>query len=486
MRSKILIVDDNHALLLGMQRLLAEFYDTTAVTTGADALNRMQTEDFDLCLIDLAMPEMDGLELLRLARGTGKLKAAIMMSGSGTIESAVHAVKLGATDFIEKPVHPERLFLSIANTLRFERLANAHVKLLAEAGYEDEMLGTSSALKKVRKLIGKVAPTEASVLIMGENGTGKELVAKAIHRQSRRSQKPYIKLNCGAIPKDLIESELFGHEKGAFTGANAQRAGRFELADGGTLLLDEIGDMPLQMQTKLLRVLQDGEFERVGGSQTLNVDVRVLAATNRDLKTMVKTGEFREDLYYRLHVFPIPVPPLRLRSGDVALIATTCARRAGMRNRGEPVVFTPEALLMLSGHPFPGNVRQLVNLVEQLTILIEGLTIQASDVTLVLPTPTPADMRLAAPLKPLAEPVVASGRSIDNVTEESLEKERLVTAMQVANGKKGTAADILGMSRSTLWRKLRAHGIQADKSPKDDDSSDGETDTARSNGSSAA
>jgi len=464
MRSKILIVDDNQALLLGLQRLLTEHYDTTAATSGAEALERMQVEDFDLCLIDLAMPEMDGLELLRRARGTGKLKSAIMMSGSGTIESAVHAVKLGAADFIEKPVRPERLFLSIANALRFERLADAHERLLAEASFEDEMIGESQALETVRKLIRKVAPTEASVLIMGENGTGKELVAKAIHRQSRRSGKPYIKLNCGAIPKDLIESELFGHEKGAFTGANSRRAGRFELANGGTLLLDEIGDMPLQMQTKLLRVLQDGEFERVGGSETLNVDVRVLAATHRDLKSMVQRGDFREDLYYRLHVFPIPVPPLRERGGDLALIAAHCADRSGKRNRGEPVTFTEDGLEALRGHSFPGNIRQLLNLVEQLTILIEGNTITSADVRIALPTPNPADTRVLGPASP-----VPLDSNI-GVTEETLERDRLIKAMDAAGGRKAAAAEILGVSRSTLWRKLRAHGIAGKKTnPGSDD-----------------
>jgi len=462
MRSNILIVDDNQALLLGLQRLLTEHYDTTAVTSGAEALERMQIEDFDLCLIDLAMPEMDGLELLRQARGTGKLKSAIMMSGSGTIESAVHAVKLGAADFIEKPVRPERLFLSIANALRFERLADAHERLLSEASFEDEMIGDSAALEAVRKLIRKVAPTEASVLIMGENGTGKELVAKSIHRQSRRSGKPYIKLNCGAIPKDLIESELFGHEKGAFTGANSRRAGRFELADGGTLLLDEIGDMPLQMQTKLLRVLQDGEFERVGGSDTLHVDVRVLAATHRDLKNMVNRGEFREDLYYRLHVFPIPVPPLRDRDGDLALIATHCADRSGKRNRGQAVVFTEDGLEALRAHSFPGNVRQLLNLVEQLTILIEGNTITSADVRIALPTPSPTDIRLHSPANlPLDVNI--------GVTEETLERDRLIKAMDAAGGRKAAAAELLGVSRSTLWRKLRAHGIAGRKNTTDPD-----------------
>ncbi len=466
MRSKILIIDDNQALLQGYQRLLKEHYHTTGVTSGAEALSLLQMEEFDLCLIDLAMPGMDGLEVLRLARGTGRVKAAIMMSGSGTIEAAVDAVKLGATDFLVKPVPPERLFLTIANTLRFERLADAHERLLAEATYEDEMIGESAALESVRKLIRKVAPTEATVLITGENGTGKELVAQSLHRQSRRAANTYIKLNCGAIPKDLIESELFGHEKGAFTGANSRRAGRFELADGGTLLLDEIGDMPLQMQTKLLRVLQDGEFERVGGSETLTVDVRVLAATNRDLKAMVQSGTFREDLYYRLHVFPIPVPALRDRVGDVALIAKHFAERSGQRNRGKPVTFTDDALQLLSDHTFPGNVRQLVNLVEQLTILIEGSAVTAADVALALPTPTPAGMRLSGP------EVSIEPSNMTSVTEESLERERLIKAMRTAGGRKAAAAELLGVSRSTLWRKLRQHGIANRKEAVSDEPND--------------
>lgn len=453
MKSRILIVDDNEALVRGLSRMLGRHYDVTGVISGEDALEDLAKNSYDLLLTDLAMPSMDGLELLKQVRALGRTEAVVMMSGSGTIEAAVDAVKLGAADFLEKPVRRERLLQSIKTTLALGKLTAAHERLLAEQEPGDVMLGNSAALDRVRKLISKVAPTEGRVLITGENGTGKELVASSVHKLSRRCEKPFVKLNCSAVPNELIESELFGHKKGAFTGAVTDRKGRFELADGGTLFLDEVGDTPHSMQAKLLRVLQDGTFTPVGSASGKTVDVRVIAATNKDLQQMVDDGEFREDLYYRLNVFPIHMPPLRQRIDDVPLLAQHFADASARRNRNESIGFTDAALRALSEHDYPGNIRQLQNIVERLTILAEDAMISEEDVRTTLP-----QRRSRTDALPLqSQALLAAG-----ITQTDLERQRLIEAMQKMGGRKAEAAKELGMSRSTLWRKLKQHGITQD------------------------
>src|SRR5688572_10843402 len=314
MTARILIVDDEPDILHAFERILTtETHDVETSSSAEEALEALDRLSFDLVLTDLSMPRMDGFELLTRMRQRGDATPTLVISGAGTVESAVRAIRLGALDFLEKPVHRERLVLTVQNALRYAQLQEVHGRLQADISYERTLIGRGPAMQRLIGLIGRVAPSDGRVLITGENGTGKELVAAAIHAGSARNSGPFVKLNCGAVARDLVESELFGHEKGAFTGAVTARKGRFEIADGGTLLLDEIGDMPMPMQVKLLRVLQEGQFERVGGGRTLKVDVRVLAATNRDLGAMVREGSFREDLYYRLNVVTLQVPPLRER-----------------------------------------------------------------------------------------------------------------------------------------------------------------------------
>ena len=443
---RILIVDDNEALVRGLSRTLSRHYEIRSALSAEEAMDIIADEEFDLFLLDLAMPGMSGLEFLEEARALKRTEAAVMMSGSGTIEAAVHAVKLGASDFIEKPVRPGRLLVCISNAIKARNDTGEEPSGITRS--TSQMIGESPAIAHVRRLIAKVARTEGRVLITGENGTGKELVAQAIHDASRRAKGPFVKLNCSAVPKDLIESELFGHEKGSFTGAAARRIGRFEMAHEGTLFLDEVGDMPLAMQAKLLRVLQDGEFERIGGNSTLAVDTRVLAATNRDLPAMVGAGEFREDLYYRLNVFPIQTPPLRDRIDDIPLLAEHFAARAGDRNRGELVRLTQGALAALKEFSFPGNVRQLQNIIERLTILIEADEISEQDVRMTVPQD--------APTRPPAADAAPSDLLRAGITGEDLERQRIVEALQQVGGRKTEAADLLGMSRSTLWRRMRA------------------------------
>jgi DNA-binding NtrC family response regulator len=450
-KSRILIVDDNEALVRGLSRTLSRHYDVEGTLSAEEALTVLVDQQFDLMLIDLSMPGMNGLELLAKLRSLDRKETAVMMSGSGTIQAAVTAVKLGAADFIEKPVRPHRLLVCLDNALRHGPADDVDLHT-SDRKTSKAMIGTSPSIQHVRTLIAKVAPTEGRVLITGENGTGKELIATAIHAQSPRSGAPFIKLNCSAVPSDLIESELFGHERGAFTGASQRRIGRFELADGGTLFLDEVGDMPLAMQAKLLRVLQDGEFERVGGGVTIAVNVRVIAATNRDLPAMVDTGDFREDLYYRLNVFPIHTPTLRDRINDVPLLARHFAAASGDRNRGTPVQLTDGALRALQEQHYPGNIRQLQNIVERLTILIDAHEITEQDVRMSLPQSRPP----TASLPPVPTDVLAAG-----ITETDLERQRIVEALQGAGGRKTEAADLLGMSRSTLWRRMRALGLAA-------------------------
>lgn len=447
MSVRILIVDDNEALVRGLTRTLRNHFQVEGAHSAEVALDVLDLHSFDLILMDLSMPGMSGIQLLQTIRDMGRTELVIMMSGSGSIESAVHALKLGASDFIEKPVRPEMLLVSIRNAMKKSTLDPAPERQVPSKPPTERMIGDSEAMQRIRRLIQRVAPTEGRVLITGQNGTGKELVASAIHEHSSRASGPFIKLNCSAIPADLIESELFGHEKGAFTGAYGRRKGRFELADGGTLFLDEVGDTPLTMQAKLLRVLQDGQFERIGGGTTLHVDVRVLAATNRELPQMVADGKFREDLYYRLNVFPIEMPPLTQRVGDVPALARHFAVVAGMRNRGEALQLSDGAVACLQEHDFPGNVRELQNIVMRLSILADGAEISESDVRLALPS---------IPRPPRAEPssVVPPG-----VTAEELERQRIVAALQESGGRKARAADLLGMSRSTFWRKMKQHGL---------------------------
>ena len=447
-RSSLLVIDDEPNILATVRRALElEDYRVEVAGSGDLGLQKLDEHDIDLVLLDVVMPGRSGLEVLPLIREKHPDVFVVMMSGNATIETAVQATKGGAHDFIEKPLGSDKLLLTIQNTLSFSKLSKENAKLRARAQAELAMIGSSAAMRSIFDKIAKTAPTNGRVLITGSNGTGKELVARAIHERSRRDEGPFIKLNCAAIPSELIESELFGHEKGAFTGATQQRRGKFELADGGTLFLDEVGDMNPSAQAKVLRVLQESELERVGGSETLRVDVRVLAATNKNLEEEIAAGRFREDLYYRLNVVPIEVPPLRTRREDIAglvehFLTTVCAANDRKTKR-----IAPGAVSLLMQYDWPGNVRELKNMVERLVILTgEQELIDEADVQDALPTVkrVKSSFERGVPLKDL---VAAAERDI------------ILEALAASNHHISNTAKELHLERSHLYKKMKALGI---------------------------
>src|SRR5512147_1910481 len=381
MSALVLVVDDEKNIQVTLSRALSMAgYAVETAGGGREALEKIAALPVDVVVMDVRMPDLDGLAVLEKARETRPELPVIIMSGHGSIETVRSAFKLGAFDYLEKPItEKDKLLVAVKNALALQSLRAENDALRREAGAL-EMVGSGPAMQRLFEIIGRAGPSEGRVLITGENGSGKELVARALHEHSRRREGPFVKLNCAAVPAELIESELFGHERGAFTGAVAARRGKFELADGGTLFLDEVGDMPAAMQAKVLRVLQEGEFERVGGQQTLRCDVRVVAATNKDLGAEVKAGRFREDLFYRLAVVPIHAPPLRERREDVPALAERFLSEACERNGRRPMRLAREAVAALQAHAWPGNVRELRNLVERLAILSDGPEIGAADV----------------------------------------------------------------------------------------------------------
>jgi DNA-binding NtrC family response regulator len=402
----------------------------------------------DAILSDVVMPEMDGLSFLAAAREKAPHVPVILMSGQASLETAVKATRLGALDFVEKPVGLDRLLLTLRNALRLDRLQRENAELRRYWHDELALIGDSPEMAALRGRVERVAAADAPILVLGENGTGKELVARAIHELSPRRAQPFVKMNCAAVPAELVESELFGHEKGAFSGAAAQRRGRFEQADGGTLFLDEIGDMPPPMQAKLLRVLQDGEITRVGGSAVIKVDVRVLSATNQDLDTALASGRFREDLLYRINPVSIRLPPLRERAGDIPALAGHFAAAAAQRNHWKPRSFSPDALAVLRQQPWKGNVRELRNVVERVLILSDADPIGPDDVRAALPGAAGARAGAAAPVEgELAELV------------ERYEREVIRQRLKHAGGHVTNAARSLGLERSHLYKKCKQLGI---------------------------
>jgi two-component system nitrogen regulation response regulator NtrX len=435
----ILIVDDERNILASLAGALGrEGYAVETAATMAEARAKLR-ESFDALLLDVRLPDGSGVDLLAEVRESAPDTVVVMMSGHATIETAVRATRLGAFDFLEKPVSLERLLVILAHATRARALEAENRRL--RGAWAGSIVGRSAAIERVLGEIEKAGPAGARVLIQGENGTGKELVARALHAASPRRAMPFVAVNCSAIPEELIESELFGHERGAFTGATQSRRGRFEEAHGGTLFLDEIADLSPRAQTKLLRVLQESELTRVGGSRSVRVDVRVIAATNRDLQGLVKDGAFREDLYFRLAVVPIVVPPLRERPADIPLLVESFAGELG---RGRRRRFSREALDLLAGYPFPGNVRELRNLVERLLIMNEDETLGPAAVRAVLPpgagAPGSDDARLA-----------------DAV--QAFERRTIERAIDEAGGNVTRAAARLGLERSHLYKKMRRLGM---------------------------
>ncbi|MBM3167769.1 MAG: sigma-54-dependent Fis family transcriptional regulator [Bacteroidetes bacterium] len=378
--SKILLIDDERSIRISLREILEyENYEVLEAQDGIEGLQKIKKEEFDLVLCDVKMPKMDGIEVLEQAKNLEKCPQFIMISAHGSIETAVEATKKGAFDFIPKPPDLNRLLLTVRNALEKKQLVNETKILRGKLSKKFDMVGNSPALSRVRDTIEKVAPTDARVLITGQNGTGKELVAHWIHQKSRRIEAPYVAVNCAAIPSELIESELFGHEKGAFTSAHKQRVGKFEQAQGGSIFLDEIGDMSLSAQSKVLRALQENVINRVGSDKDIKVDVRVLAATNKDLKKEIESGRFREDLYHRLSVILIQVPPLKERKEDIPLLIEKFLGDISQENGNAPKKIHPDAVKKLQEFPWTGNIRELRNVVERLVILGDS-TISLEDV----------------------------------------------------------------------------------------------------------
>jgi len=453
-RAKILILDDEPNILVSLSRAL-ELEDYTVITAKnvAEAEVAFKTSNPDLGVFDVKLPDGDGIALMQALKSAGDQTPIIVMSGHGSIDDAVRAIQVGAVDFLEKPIGQDRLLLTIANTLELSRLQTENQVLLDEAHEAyggGEILGRSKTIAQLVEQIGRVAKSEGRVLITGENGTGKELVARAIHTASHRAGRPFVSLNCAAVPAELIESELFGHEKGAFTGAVAKKAGKFERAHRGTLFLDEVGDMPANMQAKLLRVLQTGELERVGGNATITVDVRVLAATNKDLETEIAEGRFREDLYYRLNVVPLTSPPLRERKDDIPLLAERFLAEAAAQNRRTPPKLTPRAMALLTHHDYPGNVRELRNLTERIVILAPPELQELDE----------PHIRDLVPTKAAKSPV--GFRRDVKLSELVHEAERAIVleALEANDHVIVDTARSLGVERSNFHKKLKALGLR--------------------------
>jgi len=446
--ARILIVDDEESIRRSLAGLLSdEGFEVTTASDGEAALAALREDgaELDLMLLDIAMPRRDGMQVLEEVRAQGTDLPVVMMSGHGNIETAVRATRLGAFDFIEKPLSAEKLLLTLQHALDHRRLSSENQRLRAAALRAHEILGDSEPMQKLKQQIAQAAPTNGWVLITGENGTGKELVARQIHVQSRRAAEPFVEVNCAAIPEELIESELFGHEKGAFTGAIARKRGKFELAHRGTLFLDEIADMSLKTQAKVLRVLQEHKFERVGGTEPIEVDVRVIAATNKDLEREIAAGNFREDLYYRLAVIPFQVPPLRERREDVPVLASAFVEEFCAESGTHAKEIAPRAMDALQSYAWPGNVRELRNLMERLVLMTPNARIVPDDL--------PESLRAAdAHVGPEATTLDEARRAF--------EREYLLGKLREHGWNVSRTAEAVGLARESLSRKIRALKIE--------------------------
>ncbi|MFW6051681.1 MAG: sigma-54-dependent transcriptional regulator [Myxococcota bacterium] len=448
-RGRILIVDDEANAREALAELLAdEGYDTATAADGQHALRALPSVDPDVVLTDLKMPGLDGIGLLEQGRALAPHAAFVVMTAFGSIETAVEAIKKGAENYVTKPLEMDAVTAMVGRALEKARLSREAAELRQQLHQKfsfEHILGDHPSMQRVMKVVGQVAPSRATVLIQGESGTGKELIASAIHHNSTRRDKAFVKLNCAALAENLLESELFGHERGSFTGATQRREGRFKQADGGTLFLDEVSEIPQPVQVKLLRFLQEKEFERVGGNETLGVDVRVVAATNRNLHEMVQEGRFREDLYYRLDVVQIDVPPLRARRSDIPLLAHHFLGVYSRENEREIHGFSDDALRALVAYPWPGNVRELENAVERAVVLCEGDTIGVEH----LPSATGSNVGQDV------------GMLIPGVSMAELERMAIMQTLDAVGGSTAKAAEMLGISRRKIQYRLKEWGISS-------------------------
>jgi two-component system nitrogen regulation response regulator NtrX len=441
----ILIVDDEPAIQSALRGVFEdEGYRVTAVGSGTEAIGAVGDEMPDIVFLDIWMPGLDGLETLAEIKRVRPELAVIMISGHATIETAVKATRLGAYDFIEKPLSLDKTLVTVTRALEHTRLTTENASLRERLDERSQIIGESAIMRALREQIAMAAPTNGRVLIYGENGSGKELVARAVHALSIRREHAFVEVNCAAIPEELIESELFGHEKGAFTGAHSRRRGRFELSDGGTIFLDEIGDMSLKTQAKVLRALEEQSFERVGGKDTIKVDVRVIAASNRDLPSLIRHGRFRDDLFYRLNVIPIEVPPLRARTEDIPLLIDHFIRVFSADNGKRVKTLSGEALAYFLAYDWPGNVRELRNMVERLVIMAPRDLIEAEDVP--------------APLRPKEVVGEARERTLREA-RDNFERAYILAELRANEWNMTRTAERLGIERSHLYRKIKAYSI---------------------------
>jgi nitrogen regulation protein NR(I) len=481
---RVLVIEDDDTVRDVLRSFLSEKgFEATLAQNGETGLDMLRADKFDLILTDLVMPGVTGMDVLKEVLASKVGIPVIVMTAFGTVQTAVEAMRLGAFDYLTKPFNLDELMIVIEKSLSVSKLQkeNVMLKMQLKKKYNFKgLIGDSPRMQVVYELIEKIADTDSTVLITGESGTGKELIAKTIHYNNiSRAGGPFVPLNCAAIPKDLLESELFGHEKGAFTGAVNTRVGRFELAQGGTLFLDEVGELDPSLQVKLLRVLQEREFERVGGVKTIKVDVRILAATNKDLEKATKDGLFREDLFYRLNVIPLHLPPLRSRIEDITLLMAHFVQEFCRKRKREPFTFSPDAMECLLKYSWPGNVRELENLIERLTILSSGPVVKVSDLpdklhqlafaavaTATSSAEAPRGHDETAPL-----PVAAQNNTVEigeggidlNAMVSTMERNMIHKALEKAGGVRSKAAQLLGLNRTTLLEKMKKMGIEMQK-----------------------
>lgn len=452
MAKTILVVDDESSIVQTLSGILQdEGFEVISASDGETALQVVEEDVPDLVLLDISLPGMDGLEVLHQLKEHQPLLPVIMVSAYGNVENAVKATRLGAYDFIEKPPHADKIILTVRNALEMSRLAEENLQLRRRAVPSEEIIGQSPVMQQLREQVRIVAPTNAWVLITGENGTGKELVARAIHLLSKRAGKPFVEVNCAAIPEELIESELFGHEKGAFTGATFKRRGKFDQAHEGTLFLDEIADMSLKTQAKVLRILQEQRFERVGGSRPIQVDVRVVAATNKNLEELISRGQFREDLYYRINVIPIAVPALKERTEDIPLLIEYFLKEFARENNTQPKIMTPEAVMVLRRQNWPGNIRELKNFIHRLAILTPGRVIDLADL--------PSNLQPGRPGSEVDQNLLQMNSFKE--ARNLFEKEFIRRKLAEYNGNVSLTAESIGLERSHLYKKMRSYGLES-------------------------
>jgi two-component system, NtrC family, nitrogen regulation response regulator NtrX len=446
---KILIIDDEKEICESIKMILEyEDYEVDFSIAAPEGLEKILSDSYNALLLDIQMPEMSGFDVLKKVKESGSPVSVIIISAHGSVENAIKATKLGAFDFIEKPIDRDKLLISVRNAVEQSKLLSENDEIKRAYIGEGKILGKSRAITKILEMIEKVAPLDTRILITGENGTGKELVARAIHNKSSRKDGPFIEVNCAAIPNELIESELFGHEKGSFTGAMQQRIGKFELANKGTIFLDEVGDMSQQAQAKVLRVIEDSKLERVGGTKKIEVDVRIIAATNKYLKEEIEKNNFREDLYHRLNVIPIQIPPLKERTEDIPILVENFANEISTRYKKSLVRFNEEALKFLQGLPWSGNIRELKNFIERVIIIIDKKEISKRDI----------------------EPLIAGGQaSLGDIINESnsfqdfkekAEKAFIIKQLELNEWNISKTAEMLDIQRSHLYNKIKKYGIE--------------------------